>query len=166
DCGVEREYPQLLGWLEAEASKRPNTVGFLHLYRARLARSGMDRERHARLAVSAFDEAGYRLWKASALEVAGDTAAAVAVYDECGAVRDVRRLSARGRGNAPRSTNSLTKRETQVSALAAQGLSNREIGDKLSLSDRTVEHHLSAVFAKLGVRSRVELAARRPERIS
>lgn len=166
DCGLEREYPQLLGWLEAEASKRPNTVGFLHIYRARLARSGTDRERYARSAVSAFAEAGYRLWNAAALEVAGDTAAAVAVYEECGAVRDVRRLSARGHGDAPRSINSLTKREAQVAALAAQGLSNREIGDKLSLSDRTVEHHLSAVFAKVGVRSRVELAARRPERIS
>ena len=40
-------------------------------------------------------------------------------------------------------------------------MSNREIGAKLSLSDRTVEHHLGAVFAKLGVRSRGELAAQR-----
>ena len=45
--------------------------------------------------------------------------------------------------------------------MAVAGLSNREIGAKLSLSDRTVEHHLGAVFAKLGVRSRGGLAALR-----
>ncbi|HEV2643954.1 MAG TPA: helix-turn-helix transcriptional regulator, partial [Candidatus Elarobacter sp.] len=55
----------------------------------------------------------------------------------------------------------LTKRESQIADLAATGLSNREIAEQLSLSDRTVEHHLGAVFAKLGVRSRVELAARK-----
>jgi DNA-binding CsgD family transcriptional regulator len=52
----------------------------------------------------------------------------------------------------------LTAAERRVAALAAQGRTNREIAAALFLSDRTVESHLSHVYAKLGVRSRTELA--------
>ena len=41
---------------------------------------------------------------------------------------------------------------------AAQGLSNREIAAALFLSPKTVEHHLSTVYRKKGLRSRVQLA--------
>ena len=41
---------------------------------------------------------------------------------------------------------------------AAQGLSNREIAAALFLSPKTVEHHLSSVYRKRGLRSRVQLA--------
>ncbi len=44
-------------------------------------------------------------------------------------------------------------------ALAARGLSNREIGSRLFLSPRTVGHHLYKAFPKLGVSTRGELAA-------
>lgn len=53
----------------------------------------------------------------------------------------------------------LTSQETRVALLAAQGLSNREIGASLFLSPRTVERHLTNVFRKRGHRSRTELAA-------
>lgn len=43
--------------------------------------------------------------------------------------------------------------------LVAQGRSNKQVAATLFLSDRTVEYHLSAVYRKLGVRSRTELAA-------
>jgi DNA-binding NarL/FixJ family response regulator len=43
--------------------------------------------------------------------------------------------------------------------MAADGLSNREIGQKLYLSNRTVGSHLYRVFPKLGITSRTELAA-------
>ncbi|MGW9437096.1 MFS transporter [Streptomyces sp. NPDC055607] len=45
-----------------------------------------------------------------------------------------------------------------IARLAARGATNREIADRLALSPRTVDHHLRNVFARLGIRSRVELA--------
>jgi DNA-binding CsgD family transcriptional regulator len=52
----------------------------------------------------------------------------------------------------------LTFREAEVAALAADGLANREIAERLVVSLRTVENHLYRAFAKLGVTSRSELA--------
>lgn len=51
----------------------------------------------------------------------------------------------------------LTSRELEVAMNAAAGRSNRQIGEELQLSVRTVEVHLGRVFGKLGVRNRVEL---------
>jgi DNA-binding CsgD family transcriptional regulator len=53
----------------------------------------------------------------------------------------------------------LTVREHEVGALAADGLTSREIADKLEVSPRTVENHLQRIYDKLGVSSRQELAA-------
>jgi ATP/maltotriose-dependent transcriptional regulator MalT len=52
----------------------------------------------------------------------------------------------------------LTEMEWRVASLVAEGLSNREVADRLFVSVRTVEGHLSGVYRKLGVRSRTELA--------
>lgn len=52
----------------------------------------------------------------------------------------------------------LTRREKEIAGLAAGGLSSKEIADRLFLSVRTVDSHLSRIFAKAGVRSRRELA--------
>ncbi len=52
----------------------------------------------------------------------------------------------------------LTRREREVLALVGQGLSNREIAERLCISPYTVQNHLGNLYAKLGVDSRVKLA--------
>jgi DNA-binding CsgD family transcriptional regulator len=54
----------------------------------------------------------------------------------------------------------MTAQEMQIARLAAEGLSNREIGQRLYLSPRTIGSHLYKIFPKLGIRSRAELATR------
>jgi two-component system nitrate/nitrite response regulator NarL len=59
---------------------------------------------------------------------------------------------------APDVFASLTAREEQVLALIVEGLSNKEIGGRLVLSEKTVKHYLTIVLDKLHVRSRVQAA--------
>ncbi len=57
----------------------------------------------------------------------------------------------------------LTPTELRVAELAAAGSQNKEIAGALFISVKSVEAHLSRVYAKLGIRSRVELASRLPK---
>ena len=56
---------------------------------------------------------------------------------------------------------SLTPQEEAVTNLVSTGLSNREVAAELFISPKTVQYHLTRVYAKLGVRTRSELAALR-----
>ena len=53
---------------------------------------------------------------------------------------------------------SLTKREREILALVAEGLSNREIAEKLVLSPETVKSHVAAILEKLNVSDRTQAA--------
>jgi DNA-binding CsgD family transcriptional regulator len=66
-------------------------------------------------------------------------------------------------GGRPPATGGLTPTERRVAELVAQGHSNREVADLLFLSVKTVAAHLTSAYAKLGVRSRTELAHRLPD---
>jgi DNA-binding NarL/FixJ family response regulator len=57
----------------------------------------------------------------------------------------------------PEARDRLTAQELQIVELAARGLSNREIGERLFLSHRTVSGHLYRVFPKLGISDRAQL---------
>jgi DNA-binding NarL/FixJ family response regulator len=89
---------------------------------------------------------------------------AQAVFDALGATawsaRSMQELAATGRRprqHEPDAWSKLSAQELQVVQLAAQGLTNREIGERLYLSHRTVGSHLYRAFPKLGVRSRSQL---------
>jgi two-component system nitrate/nitrite response regulator NarL len=73
-----------------------------------------------------------------------------------GDIVDFMRTNASGE-KAPRNYG-LTKREMDILATIVAGLSNKEIARKFSLSEDTVKHHLTNIFDKVGVASRLELA--------
>jgi DNA-binding CsgD family transcriptional regulator len=73
--------------------------------------------------------------------------------------RELRAAGERGSRPAPRALDLLGPQELQIARLAAEGLNNREIGQQLYLSHRTVRNHLYRMFPKLGITSRAELAA-------
>jgi DNA-binding CsgD family transcriptional regulator len=62
----------------------------------------------------------------------------------------------------PDARESLSPQELQIAEMAAAGLSNRKIGQRLFLSHRTVESHLYRIYRKLGLTSRVQLSAALP----
>ncbi len=58
----------------------------------------------------------------------------------------------------PDPLHELTERETQILKLVAQGLTNKEIGEQIHLSEKTIKHYMTNILQKLQVRSRVEAA--------
>jgi DNA-binding CsgD family transcriptional regulator len=98
---------------------------------------------------------------------------AVAIFEQLGAKpalgRAIQRLRSLGvrdlpvRRRGPQAATrshpaGLTRREAEVLALIALGLRNAEIAERLFLTPKTVRHHVTAIYAKLGVNTRVEAA--------
>lgn len=78
--------------------------------------------------------------------------------------RDLRESGARGvprgqRASTQANPYALTSREVEVLQLLCGGMRNAQIAERLSRSVRTVDHHVAAVFAKLGVSTRTEAMA-------
>jgi DNA-binding CsgD family transcriptional regulator len=89
---------------------------------------------------------------------------AIELFDVLGATRwsDRARQELRATGETlgprrPDARDQLTAQELQIAQLAVQGLSNREIGERLFLSHRTIGSHLYRIFPKLGITSRTQL---------
>jgi len=93
---------------------------------------------HLRTARDTFDALGLSPW--------GDRARA-----------ELRASGETSRHRPPDARDRLTPQELQIAQLAAAGLTNREIGQRLYLSHRTISSHLHRIFPKLGVTSRAEL---------
>jgi ATP/maltotriose-dependent transcriptional regulator MalT len=92
--------------------------------------------------------------------------AAREAFDALGAVpwgerarQELRASGVTSRRRVPETRDQLTPQELQIAGLAAEGLSNREIGQQLYISHRTVAYHLRRIFPKLGVTSRTQLHA-------
>jgi DNA-binding NarL/FixJ family response regulator len=64
------------------------------------------------------------------------------------------------RAAAPAGDVTLSEREQAIADLVVAGRTNKQVAATLFLAEKTVEHHLSRIYVKLGVRSRVELASR------
>jgi DNA-binding CsgD family transcriptional regulator/tetratricopeptide (TPR) repeat protein len=124
-------------------------------------------------AAETWERLGCRYERALAL-LEGDEPAmreALAVFESLGANATVRRCKeqlrdagVRGLARGPRATTSanpagLTTRELQVLTLLTDGLTNAQIARKLVRSEKTVDHHISAILRKLDARSRGEAVA-------
>ena len=68
------------------------------------------------------------------------------------------RQSLAEKSKVAKSENALTKRELQVLKLLAEGMYNREIGEQLYISEKTVKNHVSSIFKKIGVSDRTQAA--------
>ena len=73
---------------------------------------------------------------------------------------ELRAAGERDAGAAPIALDALSAQEMEIARLAGAGLSNREIGERLYLSHRTVGSHLYRIFPKLNITSRGQLTAR------
>ncbi len=94
----------------------------------------------ARLALATFERLGARPYADEAAEL-------------------LRGLGATGRAWPKHHGGALTKRETEVLSLLAEGCSNVQIADRLFISRRTAEHHVASILSKLDLSSRAEAAA-------
>jgi DNA-binding CsgD family transcriptional regulator len=86
-------------------------------------------------------------------------AAAKAVFERLGAAPDLARIDALMKGPRSGHTHGLTPRELQVLRLVATGATNKAIAERLCLSEKTIDRHVSNIFTKLDVSSRAAATA-------
>jgi DNA-binding CsgD family transcriptional regulator len=124
-------------WFEAR-------VDLAHGMSLRRRRRGVESRRSLSSALTVFTEIGAAAWAQRAAAELAATGAIAAQPERT-------------------SWSLLSPQELQIAQLAAQGLTNREIGDRLFLSHRTVGSHLYRIFPKLDISSRSQLHLVLPE---
>ena len=138
--GEEQHFLEALAWHERQpnAFERGRTLlCYGELLRREKRRT--DARSRLRAALVDFDDVGAASWAERARS-------------------ELRASGERARRRVADTRDELTPQELQVSALVAEGLTNREIAARLFLSPKTIETHIRHAFQKLGVRSRTELA--------
>jgi DNA-binding CsgD family transcriptional regulator len=181
-AGQEQDARPIVTALDADAAATPSPTLHQHLRYARAVLAGDDRAEELYLSALRADlirwpwmrariELGYGRWlrrqrrpaqarqplrsAVSTFEIIGATAWAEQARTELRAAGE--RLAAQ---QAASPVHGLSAQEQQIARLAAGGLSNREIGERLYLSPRTVGSHLYRIFPKLEITSRSQLASR------
>jgi DNA-binding NarL/FixJ family response regulator len=165
--------------LATAASRARRAAAHVHLARGEAhdaAAAALDGLAHARRAGSRLDELPALLLAGRALGAAGQRDDALELLRDCAALagrggavrardeaaRELRRLGgslgASTRRAGAGGSGALTAREREVVELVAAGRSNKQVAAELFLSEKTIEHHLSRAYEKLGVSSRVALA--------
>ncbi|MFJ4624420.1 ATP-binding protein [Streptomyces sp. NPDC088812] len=137
---AEEDYATALAALPPDWTLTRARLHLHHGRRLRRLRRNVDARKPLRLARDEFQRIGARPW----LELAGE------------------QLRAAGEAGGQSHANSgvqLSAQEMQIAVMAAQGLSNREIGQRLFISHRTVGAHLYRIYPRLGITSRGKLAA-------
>ncbi len=116
--------------------------------------------RAAAAAHDGFAKLGWTLLAARAAELAGNVSAAFAIYRDAGHVAGSRRLGRVALGvQSAGSLSVLSARERELARMVAAGKSNRAAADALAISEKTVEKHLTSIYAKLSLQSRAQLTA-------
>ena len=175
DLDVVRGY--LAEWEQVAARTRAPHLEVQVAYAAAILAPDAVAERHFRAAIAsaqpewpfyvARSQLAYGAWLRRRRRMTQSRAPlreAAETFDALGLLRYAERarreLRASGetvRRRDPGAWAQLSPQELQIAQLAAEGLSNREIGEQLYLSHRTVESHLYRLFPKLGVTSRAQL---------
>ncbi|MEU4521462.1 AAA family ATPase [Amycolatopsis sp. NPDC024027] len=130
--------------LRADLAGWPAERGRVHLAFGewlRRQRRVVESRTHLRTARKTFDALGMAAWADRAR-------------------RELRSAGESSPNRGPDARDKLTPHELSIAQLAAEGLTNREIGQRLYLSHRTVGTHLHRIFPKLGVSSRADLAGK------
>ena len=175
----------VISGLEADAGLTPSPTLHLHLWYARAVLAEDDEAEDLYTAALSADlvrwpwlrariELAYGSWlrrRRRGTEARQPLRSALATFDIIGAAKWAEQARAELRASGDRTgaqaspqhdpapIAALSAQELQIARLAAEGLSNREIGERLYLSPRTVGSHLYRIFPKLEVTSRTQLAA-------
>lgn len=139
DGRYSRHFEEALDWHGRTIA--PFERGRTHLWwgrRLRRSRRRVDARLHLETALGIFEELGAAAW----VGIAG---------------RELRATGATLRHRDAASRDELTPQEHQIAGLVVAGASNKDVAASMFLSPKTVETHLSRVYRKLGVRSRIEL---------
>ena len=138
--------------LATEAAEHADHTGLpIEAARARiLAGRGLAGAGHPRAAADQLQEANDQLGKYGA------------IHERDAAARELRalgrRVARRGKAGSGDGLDALSGREREIADLVAEGRTNREIAAALFLSQKTVENHMTRIFGKLGVSSRLQVA--------
>jgi DNA-binding CsgD family transcriptional regulator len=132
----------------------------LHVRALAASRAGDPAAAHAfaTRAETCYRELGWPLHAARCLELAADPASAAATYIAAQSSADLRRLESL-RPEPASAPLALSRRELQIAELVASGTPNKRLAERLDVSQRTIEKHLTSIYGKLGLRNRSELAA-------